>query len=147
MAPEGQDSLTVIVPVGHLNEAEPQDWPTVQKRTRRVVLERLAKFGLTDLEEHIKFEMCYTPLDWLARFNLIQGASHGLSHNLLQMGYFRPHNRHARYRNLYFVGASTHPGTGLPTVLVSARLATERILQETRAAQPVSSPKPVVLSQ
>ena len=148
MAPEGQDSVTVVVPVGHLNEAAPQDWPALQKRTRRIVLERLAEFGLADLEEHIKFEMCYSPLDWLNRFNLVKGASHGLSHNLLQMGYFRPHNRHARYRNLYFVGASTHPGTGLPTVLVSARLATERILQETRAVQPVPIPRPTAaLSQ
>ncbi len=143
LAPEGQDSLTVVVPVGHWNETAPQDWPKLQRRTRRVVLERLAEFGLADLDEHIKFELCYTPLDWLTRFNLVKGASHGLSHNLLQMGYFRPHNRHARYRNLYFVGASTHPGTGLPTVLVSARLTTERILQDTRAAQPVSTPRPM----
>jgi phytoene dehydrogenase-like protein len=42
------------------------------------------------------------------------------------MAYLRPHNRHARWRNLYFAGASTHPGTGLPTVLVSGRLAAER---------------------
>jgi len=46
------------------------------------------------------------------------------------MGYLRPRNRHDRYRNLYFVGASTHPGTGVPTVLASSRLTTERILQE-----------------
>jgi phytoene dehydrogenase-like protein len=108
----------------------------------------LAKFGLVDLEEHIKFEIGYTPLDWQARFNLVKGASHGLSHNLLQMGYFRPHNRHARYRNLYFVGASTHPGTGLPTVLVSARLTTERILEDVVAVQATAKPGPkVALSQ
>ena len=46
------------------------------------------------------------------------------------MGYLRPHNRHDRYRNLYFVGASTHPGTGVPTVLVSARLTSQRILED-----------------
>ncbi|HEY43060.1 MAG TPA: phytoene desaturase, partial [Anaerolineae bacterium] len=49
---------------------------------------------------------------------------------LTQMAYMRPHNRHARYRNLYFAGASTHPGTGVPTVLVSARLASERIMDD-----------------
>jgi phytoene desaturase len=148
MAPEGQDTLTVVVPVGHLNEAAPQDWTALQKRTRQVVLERLAEFGLKDLEKHIKFEICYTPLDWQARFNLVKGASHGLSHNLMQMGYFRPHNRHARYRNLYFVGASTHPGTGLPTVLVSARLVTERLLQDAEPAQLASIQRPVAaLSQ
>jgi phytoene dehydrogenase-like protein len=46
------------------------------------------------------------------------------------MGYLRPHNRHARYRNLYFAGASTHPGTGLPTAIVSGRLAAERVLED-----------------
>ncbi len=54
------------------------------------------------------------------------------------MGYLRPRNRHARYRNLYFVGASTHPGTGLPAVLLSARLTTERILQDAGVPQPAS---------
>ncbi len=53
----------------------------------------------------------------------------------MQMGYLWPRNRHSHYRNLYFVGASTHPGTGLPTVLVSARLATERILQDAGVPQ------------
>jgi phytoene dehydrogenase-like protein len=47
------------------------------------------------------------------------------------VGYLRPHNRHGRYRNLYFAGASTHPGTGLPIVLLSAKLTAERILEET----------------
>jgi phytoene desaturase len=46
------------------------------------------------------------------------------------VGYLRPHNRHRRYRNLYFVGSSTHPGAGLPIVLISARLVSERILRE-----------------
>jgi hypothetical protein len=46
------------------------------------------------------------------------------------MGYLRPHNRHDRYPNLYFVGAGTHPGSGVPTVLTSARLVTERVLED-----------------
>jgi len=54
----------------------------------------------------------------------------GLSHNFWQVGYLRPHNRHKKYKNLYFAGASTHLGTGLPIVLLSARLTTERILKE-----------------
>jgi phytoene dehydrogenase-like protein len=62
--------------------------------------------------------------------NLANGSAFGLSHNFLQVGYLRPHNRHPRYGNLYFTGASTHPGTGLPMVLISAKLVTERILKE-----------------
>jgi len=145
LAPPGHESLTVVVPVGHLNDARTQDWPALRERTRQVVLKRLREFRLHDLEEHITFEISYGPHEWQDRFNLVKGASHGLSHNLLQMGYFRPHNRHARYRNLYFVGASTHPGTGLPTVLVSARLVTERIQQDARAVQPVANHRPTVV--
>jgi phytoene dehydrogenase-like protein len=48
----------------------------------------------------------------------------------MQVGYLRPKNRHSQFKNLYFAGASTHPGTGLPIVLLSARLTTERILEE-----------------
>jgi phytoene dehydrogenase-like protein len=46
------------------------------------------------------------------------------------MAYFRPSNRHPRYQNLYFVGASTHPGTGMPTGMVSGRLVSERIMDD-----------------
>ena len=51
----------------------------------------------------------------------------------MQLGYFRPHNRHPHYRNLYFAGSSTHPGTGVPTALVSGRLAARRMLDEWEA--------------
>jgi len=46
------------------------------------------------------------------------------------MGYFRPHNRHSKYKNLYFTGGSTHPGNGIPLVLLSAKLTSERILRD-----------------
>ncbi len=130
MAPQGQDTLTVVVPVGHIDAAAPQDWASIQQRARQFVLQRLARIGVDDLDKHIKFEVSYTPSDWQSRYNLSKGAGYGLSHTFLQMGYLRPRNRHARYRNLYFVGASTHPGAGLPTVLISARLATERIRRD-----------------
>ena len=70
------------------------------------------------------------PPEFLERLNLAKGSAFGLSHNFLQVGYLRPHNRHPRYSNLYFAGASTHPGTGLPIVLLSAKLTVERILAE-----------------
>jgi phytoene desaturase len=142
MAPEGHDALTIMVPVGHLDNANPQDWDTIQNRARQVIFQRLRKVGIDDIKEHIKLELSYTPLDWMEKEHLVHGATHGLSHDLLQMAYLRPSNRHARYRNLYFVGASTHPGTGMPTVLISARLVTERILQDFEVTQenPVQKP-------
>jgi phytoene desaturase len=129
--PDGQDTLYVLVPVGHLDARTEQDWNAMVKRARQTVLDRLSKeMGATDLEGHIKFEIVYQPKVWKERFNLVNGSAFGLSHNFWQVGYLRPHNRHNKYKNLYFAGASTHPGTGLPIVLLSARLTTERILKE-----------------
>lgn len=146
MAPPGQDTLIGIVPVGHLGADGEQDWPAIREQARRDVFRRLATIGITDLEQHIKFEVNYTPLSWRKRYNLVKGATHGLCHNLTQLAYFRPDNRHARYHNLYFVGASTRPGTGLPTALVSGRLAATRMLEEAGMAL-AASPAAAVVRQ
>jgi phytoene desaturase len=130
MAPAGEDTLIAIVPVGHLSQNGEQDWGAIRDQARGHVFRRLKTLGITDLEAHIKFEVNFTPLSWRKRYNLMKGSTHGLCHNLTQLGYFRPSNRHARYHNLYFVGASTRPGTGIPTALISARLAAERIMDD-----------------
>ena len=132
----------MLVPVGHLDPRSEQDWEALINRARQTVLSRLAQdMGVDDLREHIKFEIVYQPKVWKERFNLEKGAAFGLSHNFWQVGYLRPQNRHKQYKNLYFAGASTHPGTGLPIVLLSARLTTERILKEasTIAVQKVNA--------
>lgn len=130
MAPPGQDTLTAIIPVGHLSENGDQNWELLREQARQQVFRRLRTLGISDLEAHLKFEETLTPLSWREHYNLVKGATHGLSHRLTQMGYFRPSNRHPRYHNLYFVGASTHPGTGMPTAMVSGRLVARRIMEE-----------------
>jgi phytoene desaturase len=130
LAPKGKDSLVGIVPVGHLDVHPAEELETVRDQARRAIFESLRDAGIEGVEEHIEFETCFTPCSWRKRYNLYKGATHGLSHSLTQLAYMRPHNRHKRYHNLYFAGASTHPGTGLPTVLVSGRLAAERIQDE-----------------
>lgn len=129
-APEGQDTMSVIIPSGHLDRKHPQDWNSLRDKARAWVIERLKQEGLVDIEDNIKFEICHMPPDWQSTFNLTRGATFGLGHNIFQMGYFRPHNRHRKYRNLYFAGGSTHPGNGVPLVLLSAKLTTERIYKE-----------------
>jgi phytoene desaturase len=129
-APAGGDSLYAAVPVGHIDEKASQNWTEIQERARSLILQRLEQMGINDLEEHIKVEVRFGPEEWQKRYNLSRGSAHGLSHKLTQMGYFRPHNRHKKYHNLYFVGASTHPGTGIPTVLVSARLTSKQIFDD-----------------
>lgn len=130
MAPAGEDTLIASVPVGHMNDHKDYMWKALITQARQAVFRRLAVLGISDVERHIKFETCFTPLSWHKRYNLVRGATHGLCHNLMQLGYFRPGNRHPRYHNLYFVGASTHPGTGMPTALISARLTAHRMLED-----------------
>jgi phytoene desaturase len=129
-APINHDTLSIVVGAGHVDNKKDQDWNQLKIKTRAAVINRLKKQGLEDIEEHIKLEMCYTPENWESACNISRGSVFGsLAHNLLQMGYFRPHNQHSRYRNLYFVGGSTHPGNGIPNILLSAKLTSERILK------------------
>ena len=129
-APKNGDALMVLVPVGHINEADPQDWTALRERARKFVIDRLEGIGVKDLGKRIVLEETMGPPEYMKILNLAKGSAFGLSHNFLQVGYLRPHNRHPDYGNLYFAGASTHPGTGLPIVLLSAKLAAERILKE-----------------
>lgn len=133
VAPAGRDSLTAIVPVGHLRPDPEQDWAALRDRAREHVFERLGRLRLGDLREHITFEESYTPVGWARRHNLARGATHGLAHTLTQLGWLRPSHRHRQYRNLYFAGASTHPGTGVPTAMSSGRLAARRLLADARS--------------
>jgi len=129
-APPGRDTLMALVPVGHLDETRPQDWECWKAEARAAIFRGLTTIGVRDLEEHITVETVFTPRDWQRQYNLAKGSAFSLSHTMPQVGYFRPHNRHRRYHNLYFVGGSTHPGSGLPMVLLSARLTAERMLAD-----------------
>ncbi|TNF37217.1 MAG: phytoene desaturase [Bacteroidetes bacterium] len=135
-APEGCDTLSVAVGVGHLDPKHPQDWERITNTARDVVFRKLRKIGIEDIEAHIRFEIVTTPCSWEEALNVTRGSVFGsLGHNILQMGYFRPHNRDRRYRNLYFTGGSTHPGNGIPMVLMSSRLVAERIINEQKREQ------------
>jgi phytoene desaturase len=130
-APEGCDTLSIAVGVGHLDPGHPQDWEKLADKARNVVFRKLKKIGIDDIESHIRFEIVTTPSTWEEALNVTRGSVFGsLGHNIFQMGYFRPHNRDRRYRNLYFTGGSTHPGNGIPMVLMSAKLVSERIINE-----------------
>ncbi len=130
-APPGCDTFSVAVGVGHLDAKYPQDWEHLTDVARKVVFKKLKMIGITDIEDHIKFEITVPPSEWEESLNISRGSVFGsLAHNIFQMGYFRPHNRDGRYKNLYFTGGSTHPGNGIPMVLLSARLVSERIISE-----------------
>jgi len=129
VAPPGHDALMVLVPVPHLAR-DGVVWEREEPRFRELIYERLEQLGLEDLRRHIRVERRFTPIDWRDTYGLTLGAAFGLGHDFRQVGYLRPNNRAKRLPNLYFVGASTVPGTGVPMVIMGSRLVTERILQE-----------------
>lgn len=133
LAPAGKDSLYVLVPVPH--QGAGLDWAKEGPAIRRKVLARLAAEGHGDLAPLIEAERHVGPNDWAGSLNLEHGSAFGLSHHFFQVGPFRPDNQDPNVRNLFFVGASTRPGTGIPMVLLSARLVTERMAAQ-RGAPP-----------
>jgi len=131
-APAGCENLFVLVlaPSQHPDPARRIDWSLEGPRVEARMLERLEQWQLPDLRRHIVTRRLVTPADFTINFGNLRGEAFGLSHNLLQIGAFRPRNRHQRLGNLYFVGQSTHPGCGLPMALISARCVAERVAEE-----------------
>ncbi len=107
------------------------DWEREAPLLRERVLDKLEATGLPGLRDNIVFEREFTPPEFESLYGCYAGAAYsGLTLGILQSAYFRPHSRSEDVRDLYFVGASTHPGGGVPIVLTSGRLAAEEINAE-----------------
>jgi phytoene desaturase len=119
MAPEGHDTFYVLSPVPHLDSGT--DWATHAETYRQAVQARLEATVLPGLGQHLTTSFVTTPQDFQDRLLSFKGAAFGLEPLLLQSAWFRPHNRSEDVEGLYMVGASTHPGAGVPGVLMSAR--------------------------
>jgi phytoene desaturase len=143
MAPPGHSALYLLVPVPNLRDAAAQgfDWEREAPRFRRLVLDRLGKLGLGDIEGRIRYERMVTPRDWRDTYSVGHGATFNLSHDLRQMLCFRPRNRFEGMDGVYLVGGGTHPGSGLPVIYEGARITT-RLLAEDLGLQlgPASMP-------
>jgi len=118
----------VLIPVSHQHPNI--DWTKERERYRQVALRQLAKVGLKDIEQRIRFERIVTPADWERKVGIYKGATFNLAHNLGQMLHFRPGNRFAEFERTYLVGGGTHPGSGLPVIFESARISTRLLLQD-----------------
>lgn len=126
-APEGCENIFILCPMPDLRYKK--DWSD---------REALADTIIADLSQRIDYDLAantmtrtiYDPIEWEKMFNLYRGSGLGLAHGMNQIGALRPSNKDEEFDNLYYVGASTTPGTGLPIVVISSKLATERILEE-----------------
>ncbi len=128
MAPAGADSVYVLVPVPRIYEG--MDWAAEGPRYRELVLDRVESVAAPDIRKHIVVEKMVTPPDWADSYHLRHGATFGLAHDFFQVGYMRPHNKAKALDGLYFVGAGTVPGGGVPMVVIGARLVAQRIRQD-----------------
>ena len=130
VAPAGHDAFYVLAPVPHL--AAGVDWPAFAETFRRRIEAHLEATVLPGLGAHVVTSRVTTPQDFQDRLLSYQGAAFGLEPLLLQSAWFRPHNRSEDVDNLFLVGASTHPGAGVPGVLSSAK-ALETVLPPANA--------------
>lgn len=135
VAPPGCETFYVLAPVPHLGAHV--DWRVTAKPYRDTIVRFLEDRYLPDLSRSIIAEHHIDPLHFEGELNSYLGAAFSFQPTLTQSAWFRPHNRSEDFDNLYFVGAGTHPGAGLPGVLSSAVIA-ERLIgsAETDAASP-----------
>ncbi len=123
-APEGCEALFFVCPVPNL--LYKTDWSDKQVIIDSII-EDFSQRIQQDISKDIVFQMAYTPEDWQNHFNLYKGAGLGLSHDMMQIGAFRPKNYDEKYKNTFYVGASTIPGAGLPMAIISSKLTAERV--------------------
>jgi phytoene desaturase len=132
LAPEGGSSYYVLSPVPHLGKAD-LDWSIEGPRYRDRILRYLEARYVPNLFRDLASTRIFTPHDFRDELNSHLGSAFSLEPVLTQSAWFRPHNRDDVIRNLYLVGAGTHPGAGVPGVLGSAK-ATARVILEDVAA-------------
>lgn len=125
-APEGCEALFFVCPVPNL--LFKTDWSDTKEIVDSII-DDFSQRIKQDISKEIVCQTVCTPQDWQDRFNLYKGAGLGLSHDMLQIGAFRPKNYDEEFGNTFYVGASTVPGAGLPMAVISSKLVTERILK------------------
>lgn len=127
LAPEGKSAIYILVPVPNLSKAN-IDWEKDKKVFRDKIIQLVKeRTEMKDIEKNIEVERIITPAGWEKDINVHNGAVFNLAHSLDQMLYLRPHNKLEGFKNIYIVGGGTHPGSGLPTIIESGRIAADLI--------------------
>ena len=123
-APEGCESLYILCPVPDLRFKK--SWEDKEDFANNIINDLSSRINF-DIKRNVVVKKILAPDDWSGMLNLYRGSGLGLAHDISQVGAFRPANKDEVFPNLYYVGASTTPGTGLPMVIISSKLVTERI--------------------
>ena len=128
VAPPGKSTFQAVVPVAHLGKL-PIDWDEAGPILERRVLDEIGRRLVPDIHDRIVTSFHYAPDDFEADLGAFHGSAFGLEPVFSQVGYWRPHNRDAKLRNFFLVGASTHPGAGIPAVLAGAKVTAGLMLE------------------
>jgi phytoene desaturase len=139
MAPEGCSGFYVLSPVPHLGKA-PLDWDKVAPIYAQRILDYLEKRLIPGLKDDLVHLSTFTPENFRTELNAHLGSAFSLEPVLWQSAYFRTHNRDDVLKNLYFVGAGTHPGAGIPGVVGSAKATAKLMLEDLGASDPAAWP-------
>jgi len=131
LAPEGHSTFYVLAPVPHMGKF-PVDWDEVTPILERRILDEVGRRLIPDIHDRIVTKFSYAPSDFAADLNAHLGSAFSLEPILTQSAYFRVHNRDDAIPNLYFVGAGTHPGAGIPGVVGSAKATAKLMLEGQR---------------
>jgi phytoene desaturase len=129
MAPEGHSTFYALAPVPHLGKL-PIDWDQVGPVLAERILDEVERRLIPDLRSRITVQFHYTPADFQQDLGAFHGSAFSLEPLLTQSAWFRAHNRDDVVSNLYFVGAGTHPGAGIPGVVGSARATADLMLKD-----------------
>jgi phytoene desaturase len=129
LAPPGCSTFYALAPVPHLGKL-PVDWAQIGPIMEERILAEVEKRLIPDLRSRIKVKFSYAPTDFAQDLNAHLGSAFSLEPLLTQSAWFRAHNRDDVISNLYFVGAGTHPGAGIPGVVGSARATAALMLED-----------------
>ena len=141
MAPDGCSAFYVLSPVPHLGKL-PLDWDAVAPRYADRILTHLERRLIPNLRADLVTMRSFTPKDFAIELNAHLGSAFSLEPLLWQSAWFRAHNRDDVLSNLYFVGAGTHPGAGVPGVVGSAKATAKLMLADLGRADPRGTMEP-----
>lgn len=126
LAPEGKDIAYILIPVSNLKGMQ-EPFSNFEGSLKKKVFERMNFVTGQKIEDMIEVEHHFYPEDFIRRYNIKYAATFGLAHNLMQSAFFRPANQDAQDNNIYYVGASTQPGGGLPVVIAGSKIVADMI--------------------
>lgn len=129
LAPEGHECFYVLSPVAHLGHLD-IDWEIEGPKYAKKIMDYMESKYLPGLSENLVVQKIFTPKDFETQLNSHLGSAFSFKPTLTQSAYLRPHNKDHDIKGLYFVGAGTHPGAGVPGVVNSAKATAKVMLSE-----------------